>query len=134
MANMYGMVLARYKLCPEVKKTGLSGSTPLAAFVSSDVSKELSVLCLISGHTHQSPEGLIQKFHNAIVHVNGTLTQLVNGYIIYKNLLTTLQDSFSSTLFVMLFCICLYQILILVEYLAWQLCICTYQVLTKPLH
>lgn len=69
MANMYGMVLARYKLCPEVKKTGLSGSTPLAAFVSSDVSKELSVLCHISGQTHYSPEGLIQKFHNEIVDV-----------------------------------------------------------------
>lgn len=70
MANMYGMVLARYKLCPEVKKTGLSGSTPLAAFVSSDVSKELSVLCPISGQTHQIPEGLIKKFHNEIVDVN----------------------------------------------------------------
>uniref|UniRef100_A0A1B6J8Y7 Glutamate decarboxylase n=1 Tax=Homalodisca liturata TaxID=320908 RepID=A0A1B6J8Y7_9HEMI len=36
MANMYAMVLARFKMCPETKKTGLYTSTPLAAFTSSD--------------------------------------------------------------------------------------------------
>lgn len=34
IANMYGMVLARYKKLPEVKTKGLSGSPPLACFTS----------------------------------------------------------------------------------------------------
>ncbi|XP_046489258.2 cysteine sulfinic acid decarboxylase isoform X2 [Neodiprion pinetum] len=34
IANMYGMVLARYKRLPEVKTKGLSGSPPLACFTS----------------------------------------------------------------------------------------------------
>ncbi|XP_054270734.1 cysteine sulfinic acid decarboxylase-like [Macrosteles quadrilineatus] len=36
MANMYAMVLARYKTCPEVKKQGLWSCCPLAVFVSSE--------------------------------------------------------------------------------------------------
>ncbi|XP_025160505.1 LOW QUALITY PROTEIN: cysteine sulfinic acid decarboxylase-like [Harpegnathos saltator] len=34
ISNMYGMVLARYKLLPEVKRKGLSGYPPLACFTS----------------------------------------------------------------------------------------------------
>lgn len=34
MSNMYGMVLARYKLMPQIKTKGLSGQPRLACFSS----------------------------------------------------------------------------------------------------
>ena len=34
MANMVGMMLARYKLCPDIKEKGLSSQLPLVAYVS----------------------------------------------------------------------------------------------------
>ncbi len=34
MANMIGMMLARYKICPDIKQNGLSSQPPLVAYVS----------------------------------------------------------------------------------------------------
>ncbi|XP_048448545.1 acidic amino acid decarboxylase GADL1, partial [Rhincodon typus] len=36
VSNMYAVNLARYKCCPELKETGLSGSPPLAMFTSEE--------------------------------------------------------------------------------------------------
>lgn len=38
MANMYGMVAARYKMFPQVKTEGVRALPPLAFFTSDDVS------------------------------------------------------------------------------------------------
>lgn len=37
IANMYAMVCARYKIVPDVKKTGLFGQPALVAYTSEDV-------------------------------------------------------------------------------------------------
>jgi len=38
MSNMYAIVLARYKMFPEVKTNGVSSLPPLVVFTSEDVS------------------------------------------------------------------------------------------------
>lgn len=38
ISNMYGMVAARYKFSPDIKKTGNWNRKPLVAFTSEDVS------------------------------------------------------------------------------------------------
>ena len=37
MSNMYGMVMARYKDNPDIKRTGMCGQKPLVYFTSQDV-------------------------------------------------------------------------------------------------
>jgi hypothetical protein len=42
MSNMYAIVLARYKMFPQIKTEGVSGLPPLVIFVSEDVSLIIS--------------------------------------------------------------------------------------------
>lgn len=51
MSNMYGMIAARFKCMPNIKKTGNWNQKPLVAFTSEDVSlNEIKILFIIKIH------------------------------------------------------------------------------------
>lgn len=65
ISNMYGMVLARYKMIPDVKKKGLAGLPPLVCFTSEaghySISKGAHWLGLGTDHVYKVKRALISN-------------------------------------------------------------------------
>lgn len=77
LSNMYGMVLARYKLLPGVKRMGVGGFPPLACFSSENghysIMKGAHWLGIGTDHVH--------KVQNIIYIYNITMISHVKKYI-----------------------------------------------------